>query len=192
MAATPAAGTSTTAAQHHVKYSDADIVGLLVFAKGRAADEHKGLAQQIRAHRSAQSEKATLDEIAQFTRQLKAVDADFHDKVTVPVQVQDPFQAKEGMERLNSDITKFMVQNKAEAKDGDAHANGWVWHDANVLIEINAVGAINALAYANVGAATEVAVALVVVPSAVSYGFDMSQPNSLDADNTVAAVAAGL
>lgn len=70
--------------------------------------------------------------------------------------------------------------------------NGFVWHDANVFTEINGVAAINVLGYANVAGATEVAVALVVVPDAVSYGFDMKQSNSLDEDGLVAAVAAAL
>ncbi|MFF4407760.1 sporulation delaying protein family toxin [Streptomyces sp. NPDC001262] len=182
---------SGKAAKHTVKYSDEDIVGLLVFAKGKAADEHPDLAKQIRSHRTPQSDKVTLEQIAEFTKELKAIDADFHDKVTVPVQISDPYAAKAGMERLNDDVKTYIAQHKKFGNNPD-RANGWVWHDANAVIEINVLGAINAIGYANVAGATEAVVALVVVPSAVSYGFDMSKPNSLDASNFVSAVAKGL
>ncbi|NEA42013.1 sporulation delaying protein family toxin [Streptomyces sp. SID11385] len=178
------------AAEHHVTYSDADIVGLLVFAKGKAADDHPELADAIKSHKSnnENNEKVTLEQIDQFTTALKALDADFHDKITVAVQIDDPFQAKAGMERLNQDIDKFL----SKAKDASADTvspQGIVWHDANIVIELNVAGAINAIGYANVAGATEAVVALVVVPSAVSYGFDMRQPNGLDEDTMVAAVA---
>ncbi|MFI6056029.1 sporulation delaying protein family toxin [Streptomyces violascens] len=179
-------------AEHHVKYSDEDIVGLLVFAKGKAADEHPDLAKQIRSRRSPQTSQVTLEQIAVFTKDLKVVDKDFHDKVTVAVQINDPFQAKAGMERLNEDLKSFMTQHKTPAMKSPNRANGWFWHDAYIVIEINAVGAINAIGYANVAGATEAVVTLVVVPAAVSYGFDMSQPNNLDADNMVSSVAAAL
>ncbi|MEU1630348.1 hypothetical protein ABZ746_34660 [Streptomyces sp. NPDC020096] len=185
-------GTATVAAKHHVKYSDADIVGLLVFAKGRAADDHPDLAAKIRADRTAQTSQVTLTQIAEFTTELKAIDTQFHGNVTIPVQVQDPFQAKQGMERLNDDIKTFLKQHQSPDANSPARSEGWFFHDANVLIELNALGAINAIGYANVAGATEVAIALVVVPSAVSYGFDMSQPNKLDENNLVSAVAAGL
>ncbi|GAA2929879.1 hypothetical protein GCM10020221_27140 [Streptomyces thioluteus] len=178
-------------AQHHVKYSDEDIVGLLVFGKGKAADEHQDLARMIRSHRGADNEKVTLAQIADFTKELRKSDADFHDKVTVAVQINDPFQAKAGMERLGDDIKAVIAKSRITAKNPSV-ANGKIWHDANFLIELNVVGAINALAYANVAGATEVAVALVVVPSAVSYGFDLQKSNGLDADAMVSAVTESL
>ncbi|MGW1197799.1 sporulation delaying protein family toxin [Streptomyces sp. NPDC002536] len=185
------ASLSGKAAKHTIKYSDEDIVGLLIFAKGKAADEHPDLAKQIRAHRTPEADKVTPEQIAEFTKELKAIDADFHDKVTVPVQINDPYAAKAGMERLNDDIKTFIAQHKKFGNSPD-RANGWAWHDANVLIEINVLGAINAIGYANGAVATEVAFTLVVVPAAVSYGFDMSKSNSLDAGNFVSAVAKGL
>ncbi|MGW2816915.1 hypothetical protein [Streptomyces sp. NPDC001415] len=191
-AAPVAVRTAVKPAEHHVKYSDEDIVGLLVFAKGKAADEHPDLAKQIRSRRSPQTSQVTLEQIAVFTKDLTAVDKDFHEKVTVAVQINDPFQAKAGMQRLNDDLKTFMTQHKSPAMKSPNRANGWFWHDAYIAIEINAVGAINAIGYANVAGATEAVVTLVVVPAAVSYGFDMSQPNSLDADNMVSAVAAAL
>ncbi|MFJ4435273.1 sporulation delaying protein family toxin [Streptomyces sp. NPDC088923] len=178
------------AAEHHVTYSDADIVGLLVFAKGKAADDHPELADAIKSHKSnnENNEKVTLEQIDQFTTALKALDADFHDKITVAVQIDDPFQAKSGMERLNQDIDKFLSKTR-EASADTVNPQGAFWHDANIVIELNVAGAINAIGYANVAGATEAVVALVVVPSAVSYGFDMRQPNGLDEDTMVAAVA---
>lgn len=187
-----AAHTAVKPAQHHVKYSDDDIVGLLVFGKGKAADDHPDLARQIRSHRSAENDKVTLAQIAEFTKALKGVDNDFHAKVTVAVQINDPFAAKAGMQRLGDDIKTVLAKIKqADVKSPD-RANGWLWHDANVVIEINALGAINGVVYANVAGATEAVVTLVVVPSAVSYGFDLRQPNSLDADNLVSSVATAL
>ncbi|MFI2189314.1 hypothetical protein [Streptomyces sioyaensis] len=194
VAAAPVAqanATSGAATKHHVKYSDEDVVGLLIFAKGRAAHDHPALAKQIRARRTDGADKVTAAQIAEFTRVLKRIDSAFHEKVTIPVQINDPFQAKQGMLRLNDDVKKYIAQQKAATPDA-ARANGWFWHDVNGLIEINVIGAINAIGYANVAGATEVAIALVVVPSAVSYGFDMSQPNSLDADTMVSDVARSL
>ncbi|WP_174857678.1 hypothetical protein [Streptomyces lydicus] len=189
MAAAPAAG---SAAAHHIKYSDEDIVGLLIFAKGRAAHDQPALAKQIRARRTSGADKVTPAQIAAFTKILKKIDPAFHGKVTVPIQINDPFQAKKGMIRLSDDVKKYIAHQKAATTTDTARANGWWWHDVNGLIEINVVGAINVIGYANVAGATEVAVALVVVPSAVSYGFDMSKPNSLDADSLVSAVARNL
>ncbi|MEV0260078.1 sporulation delaying protein family toxin [Streptomyces sp. NPDC050617] len=177
--------------EHHVKYSDEDIVGLLVFAKGKAADEHPDLAAEIRAHRNEQTNQVTLAQIAEFTKELMATDPEFHDKITVAVQINDPFQAQAGMERLNDDLKKFLTAHQVTGKSPN-RADGWLWHDVNIAIEVNALAAINGAVYANVAGATEAVVALVVVPSAVSYGFDMSQPNSLDADGIVSAVTKGL
>ncbi|GAA0389665.1 sporulation delaying protein family toxin [Streptomyces luteireticuli] len=177
--------------QHHVKYSDEDIVGLLVFGKGKAADEHKDLAEKIRSHRGSDNDKVTLEQIAQFTNELRKIDPELHDKVTVPVQINDPFQAKAGMERLADDIKALVAKSKGNVKNPKV-ASGVVWHDANVLIELNALGFINAVGYANVAGATEAVVALVVVPSAVSYGFDMQKSNGLDADDMVSAVSSAL
>lgn len=194
VAAAPAAqadATSGGATKHHVKYSDEDVVSLLIFAKGRAAHDHPALAKQIRARRTDGADKVTAAQMAEFTSALKRIDSAFHEKVTIPVQINDPFQAKQGMLRLNDDVKKYIAQQKAATTD-TARANGWLWHDVNGLIEINVIGAINVLGYANVAGATEVAVALVVVPSAVSYGFDMSRPNSLDADTMVSDVARSL
>ncbi len=183
--------TASAAEEHHVKYSDEDIVGLLVFAKGKAADEHPDLAAEIRAHRNEQTNQVTLAQIAEFTKELMATDPEFHDKITVAVQINDPFQAQAGMERLNDDLKKFLTAHQVQGKSPN-RADGWFWHDVNIAIEINALAAINGAVYANVAGATEAVVALVVVPSAVSYGFDMSQPNSLDADGIVSAVTKGL
>ncbi|MFI0907599.1 hypothetical protein ACH4TE_29410 [Streptomyces sioyaensis] len=195
VAAAPAAqtmATSGSAAKHHIKYSDEDIVGLLIFAKGRAAHDHPALAKKIRARRTDGADKVTAAQIAEFTRVLKRIDSAFHEKVTVPVQINDPFQAKQGMLRLNDDVKKYIAGQKTAATTDTARTNGWWWHDVNGLIEINVVGAINAIGYANVAGATEAVVALVVVPAAVSYGFDMSEPNSLDADSMVSAVTRSL
>ncbi|MCZ1009798.1 hypothetical protein [Streptomyces lydicus] len=189
---TQAMATSGGAGKHHVKYSDEDIVGLLIFAKGKAAHDHPALAKQIRARRTKGADKVTAAQIAEFTKILQRIDSAFHEKVTVPVQINDPFQAKQGMLRLNDDVKKYIAQQKAASTTDTARANGWWWHDVNGLIEINVVGAINAIGYANVAGATEAVVALVVVPAAVSYGFDMSEPNSLDADAMVSAVARDL
>lgn len=112
--------------------------------------------------------------------------------VTRAVQSHDPFVVEVGMQRLGSDLTAYLDQFKMPGKLDGYRPDGIVWHDANIVTEINIGAVINGAIYANVGLATEVAVALVVVPSAVSYGFDMRQPNSLDRDGLVAAVARAL
>lgn len=185
-------GKATKPSQHHVKYTDEEILALLLFGSGKAAEDHPDLAKKIKEQRPKGSPQATPEQIAQLAQKLREIDPGFHDAVTVAVQVNDPYQAQSGMKRLNEDLKKYMAQAKVPQTGDKVTPYGAVWHDANILTEINALAFINGAVYANVAGATEAVVALVVVPSAVSYGFEMDSSNALDADNMVAAVAEAL
>ncbi|MFF7636961.1 sporulation delaying protein family toxin [Kitasatospora sp. NPDC008050] len=193
MAATPGSAPAAPAAKATGSYSDGEVLSLLLFAGGRAATEHPALAEKIKNVHSALAPMSDA-QVTELTQQLTAVDPAYHGEVTQAVQAKDPFVVQAGMERLNDDLKTVISNAGASTARNNAavRPNGFVWHDANVFTEINGVAAINVLGYANVAGATEVAVALVVVPDAVSYGFDMKQSNTLDEDGLVAAVAAAL
>jgi SdpC family antimicrobial peptide len=169
-------------------------VALLLFGTGQAAKDHPALAERIRAHRTQGVANPTPrpEQISELVARLRTIDPQFTSMVTQPVQTRDPFVVEAGMQRLARDLETYLDQFRLPGKFDGYRPDGIVWHDANVVTELNIAAVINAAAWANAAAATEVAVVLVVVPSAVSYGFDMRQPNSLDRDGFVAAVARAL
>jgi len=174
-------------------YSDGDVVSFLVFGQGKAAADHPALAQRIRDRRSDAS--VTGEQLDYLMKKLHSVDPAFGTKVTVPVQSKDPFLVQGGMERLNGDLKQVIAQeSNPDTLNSNAivRPNGWVWTKANIVTVANVAAGINVAAGTNVAVGAEAVVVVVIVPAAASYGFDLQQPNKLDQNDMVAAVAAAL
>ncbi|MER8182732.1 sporulation delaying protein family toxin [Kitasatospora sp. NPDC094015] len=187
------AGAAPARSVAQASYSDRDVVDFLVFGQGQAATAHPELARQIRDRRGDTS--VTDAQLSSLVQGMQQADPEYHARVTEAVQSKDPFVVQQGMVSLNEDLKGYIATNSgANTLDSAsiARPNGWVWTKSNIVTVANVAAAINVAGATNVAGFAEVAVVVVIVPAAASYGFDLQQPDQLDENNLVAAVASAL
>ncbi len=174
------------------KYGDDAVVGLLLYGSGQVATDHPNVAARFKP-KDASIPVPTAAQVHAMTEQLLKVDPNFHNNVTLGVQRHDPNSAKAALGELGGDVKVLADQNnQSRLGSRNASPNGFFFTSANVAVEINAVGGINAVVYANAGLATEVAAVLYVVPDAISYGFDLNRGSQLDEEVTAAGLASSI
>lgn len=168
-------------------YSDADVVALLVFAKGPIAEKNPALAAKIRAGQPAND--VSLADIAAWTAQLKALDPNFTSGVTKAVQAGDPYRAQKALDQLNADIKKWSQKAQVSSKDL-ATTQGFISWKAktHVLVATNVVAVWQGAVYTTVAAGAEAVVLVAIVPAAASYEFLMDKPGSLEKQDYIASV----
>ncbi|WP_083798102.1 sporulation delaying protein family toxin [Corynebacterium pseudogenitalium] len=172
-------------ATKNLKYSDSDIVDLLVFSDGPAATNNPELAKLLQSNNPDKYVPTSEDlDIAQDL--LETEISDFHQEVTVPIQSGDPYKVTDALDRVSIAIQNITAEQTAQTPAVSTYGMGW--HDANLWVEINGAAVLNGAVYANVALATEALVALYVVPGAISYQFPKTK-GTLDGQNLVAALS---
>ncbi len=101
------------------KYSDTDMVSLLLFGTGKAAQDRPDLLKTLGIKPNP---NATPELISSALSQLKAVDKDFHQRVTVDAQAKDPYKAQAALAAFKSDVQAVVNQHtKASSASALAH-----------------------------------------------------------------------
>lgn len=162
-------------------YSDSDVVGLLVFGSGPIAKRYPELAKTLAPHKKATAvSTATIDT---FTKQLLAVDPQFHEVVTLGAQAHDPYAARTALTRLSTDISAwFKKHNVRLGQKSDGRNLGQTWVLANAIVASESV------------LVTDVAGVVVVAfaPDAVTYQFQFSHADKIEVSDWAAALATSL
>ncbi|WP_157865001.1 hypothetical protein [Streptomyces prasinopilosus] len=148
-------------AQGTVKYTDAELLQLLLAAQGPIAEAHPELKQML----GFNPDKPHTDEEAlnQIITQFLAAHPGFHENVAVPFYSGDPVRVDAALRDFSISFNKWVEETAEPSPNGEAQPAGWFWMGANVAIYVNAVGAANAVAYTNAGVATNALATLVVV-----------------------------
>ncbi|MDG4534755.1 hypothetical protein [Streptomyces sp. AV19] len=151
------------AAKETAKYSDEELLQLLLAAQGPIADAHPELKRMLGFNASKpQTDEAALNKI--ITGYL-AAHPEFHKKMAVPFQSGDPVRVDAALRDFSVSFNEFIKKNGQPVNTGkvQARAAGWFYMGAYVAIYVNAVGAANAAVYTNAGVATNALATLVVV-----------------------------
>lgn len=173
------APSSTDSQAKQLKYDDVDVVGLLVFGKGRIASDQPKLAKKFDV--GLKDSEVPPEAIQEFTDELLSVDNKFHEVVTTGVQIQDEEAAQEAIKRLQDDIDKIAAkyQNKAESSKGSVEPQGKGKFKTNYVVASNIVAGRDAVV------AVELALAAYVAGVAViAYKFDDTEPTSIEMERT--------
>lgn len=177
---------NSTPQKSKVKYSDEDVLKLIIFAQGPIAEQRPDLAEKLLKGKP----KPKLPDDAVFedvVSQLKRVDPEYHEVVTKGVQKNDPLKAEAAMKRLSDDLNKIYELEKRP--DQERGVTTWAWHDAHVFAETELAAAAAAVVFEAVGAAHVAAVVVAIVPAAVSYQFEFNHGSTVDRQAMVAAVS---
>lgn len=181
--ASPQTVTST-----HSMYSDVDVTSLLVFGRGRMAEDNPELASDLNAGRSFP--KVTASAIASFTHDLQSLDPDYHEVVGLGVQKGDPYAARAALHRVSDDIAKWYDLRQVTLADGPqgvAAARGVVKQTAVVATTV--AGGWQVLAFTTVAVVGEAVLVVAIVPAAVSYRFTYTRADRLQIDGWSAHLA---
>lgn len=179
--------THTTAA----RYSDSDVVALLVFGSGPIAHRYPALATALNDQRTAAT--GTPAQIAAFTKQLLAVDPHFHQTVTLGVQASDPYAAQEALARLDADITAWYQQQDVHFQQATAaQPQGVVWLRQSVVVATTLAGGWQAVVFTTVGGFAEAIVVVAIVPAAASYQFEYTHADKIEVSDWAANLAGTL
>ncbi|MEE1805258.1 hypothetical protein [Streptomyces sp. BE133] len=151
------------AAQKTVKYSDAELLQLLLAAQGPIADAHPKLKQML----GFNPDKAHTNEEAlnQIIAGYLAAHPGFHQDVAVPFHSGAPVRVDAALRDFSISFNKWIKDTAEPADNGkaQAQASGWFYMGAYVAIYANAVGVANAVVYANAAVATNALATVVVV-----------------------------
>lgn len=167
-------------------YSDIDILKLLLFAKGKVAEDHPETAKALLNGRRPAAELPSDATFESMVTQLKTVDPEYHEKVTLGVQVNDPLKAEQAMKRLSDDLNEVYRLRDETVDEGGVTT--WAWHDAHVVAEVEALAVMAAAVYEAAAVAHVAAVVIAIVPAAITYQFEMNEASSVDRRNKVSAV----
>ncbi|WP_159395008.1 hypothetical protein [Streptomyces sp. 2323.1] len=145
------------------KYSDAELLQLLLAAQGPIADAHPELKQMLgfNPDKPHTNEEALSRIIAGYL----ATHPRFHEDMAIPFHSGDPVRVDAALRDFSVTFNEYVKKNAKPASGGkaQAQASGWFWMGAYVAIYVNAVGAANAVAYTTAGVATNALATLVVV-----------------------------
>ncbi|MBZ4319755.1 hypothetical protein [Streptomyces huiliensis] len=161
--AVPSKAQLKEAAKETAKFSDAELLQLLLAAQGPIADAHPELKRMLGFDASKpRTDEAALDKVIAG---YLAAHPEFHRAMAVPFQSGDPVRVGAALRDFSVTFNQFIKKNARPVNGGKgpALASGWTWMGAYVIIYANAVGAANALAYTNAGVATNALATLVVV-----------------------------
>ncbi|MEU8892905.1 hypothetical protein [Streptomyces sp. NPDC048442] len=153
------------AVKETVKYSDQDLLKLLLAAQGPVADAHPELKQML----GFNPDKPHTDDgaLTKVIAGYLAAHPDFHPDMAVPFHSGDPVRVDAALRDFSVSFNKWLKETAQPVDSGKpqavAQAKGWFWMGAYVAIYVNAVGAANAVAYTNAGVATNALATLVVV-----------------------------
>ncbi|GAA2911241.1 hypothetical protein GCM10020221_03750 [Streptomyces thioluteus] len=151
------------AAKETAKYSDAELLQLLLAAQGPIADAHPELKRMLGFNVSKpRTDEAALNKVI---KGYLAAHPEFHKKMAVPFQSGDPVRVDAALRDFSVTFNEFIKKNGQPVSSGKAQvrAAGWFYMGAYVAIYVNAVGAANAAVYTNAGVATNALATLVVV-----------------------------
>ncbi|MCX5204974.1 hypothetical protein OG897_26400 [Streptomyces sp. NBC_00237] len=164
-AAAPGKAQLKKAAKETVKYSDTDLLQLLLAAQGPIAEAHPELKQML----GFNPDKPQTDEgaLGKVIAGYLGAHPNFHQEMAVPFHTGDPVRVDAALRDFSISFNKWLkaTSQPVEGKKPEAvaQAKGWFWMGAYVAIYVNAVGAANAVAYTNAGVATNALATLVVV-----------------------------
>ncbi|MCX5069003.1 hypothetical protein OOJ91_24470 [Micromonospora lupini] len=151
----PGRATLKSATRSLQRYTDSELLELLLAAQGPVAEQHPELVRILGFDPAKpHTDDAALDAIV--TAYLKH-DRDFHEATAKPLQSGDPTRVNEGLRVFSVSFNEFIRAQGGNAVSGKSTFTtqaGWFYMGANVAIYANAVGVANAVAYANVGVAT--------------------------------------
>jgi SdpC family antimicrobial peptide len=186
------AAEQSKAAMH---YSDADVVGLLVFGQGAIAKAYPDLATEVTGGRAMPV--FSDEKIAEFTAELVAVDTNFSSVVTEGVQKNDPYAARAALKQLNADInTWYDAQHikvqQLSAGSAIASPNDSWWIASNVAVATNIGGGWQAVVFTTVAALAEAVFIVAIVPAAVSYQFEYQSSDKIEIDGWAADLTTSL
>ncbi|GAA0397645.1 hypothetical protein [Streptomyces luteireticuli] len=151
------------AAKETAKYSDAELLQLLLAAQGPIADAHPELKRMLGFNASKpQTDQAALKKVI---KGYLAAHPEFHKKMAVPFHSGDPVRVDAALRDFSVTFNDFLKKNGQPVNTGKAQvrAAGWFYMGAYVAIYVNALGAANAAVYTNAGVATNALATLVVV-----------------------------
>jgi SdpC family antimicrobial peptide len=153
------------AAKETVKYSDTDLLKLLLAAQGPIADAHPELKRMLGFNPDKpHTEDAALGKVVAG---YLAAHPGFHQDMAVPFHSGDPVRVDAALRDFSISFNKWLKETSQPVDGGKpqavAQAKGWFWMGAYVAIYVNAVGAANAVGYTNAGVATNALATLVVV-----------------------------
>ncbi|MFI1302348.1 hypothetical protein [Streptomyces sioyaensis] len=151
------------AAKETAKYSDAELLQLLLAAQGPIADAHPELKRMLGFN--AAKPHTNEEALSKIITGYLAAHPEFHKEMAVPFQSGDPVRVDAALRDFSVTFNEFIKKNAQPASGGkaQAQASGWFWMGAYVAIYVNAVGAANAVAYTTAGVATNALATLVVV-----------------------------
>ncbi|ORC19923.1 hypothetical protein A7979_11505 [Rothia nasimurium] len=158
------------------RYSDKEILRLLLDGTGPIADENPRLLERLNFsdERPLANEKLLLRVIDDYLE----YHSDFEEEVVIPLTSGNPYKVELALTNLTENYfsmmnEKYGVSNRPMVTTSGCPAG------AKVCVVVFAVAVANAAVYANAAVATFAAVALAIVPAAISYLMDS---NSVDGD----------
>ncbi|MFK8851375.1 hypothetical protein [Streptomyces sp. Ac-502] len=145
------------------KYSDRELLQLLLAAQGPIADAHPELKQMLGFNPS--KPHTNEEALGKIITGYLAAHPEFHEKMAIPFHSGDPVRVDTALRDFSVTFIDYIKKNAQPANSSRAQAQtrGWFWMGANVAIYVNAVGAANAVAYTTAGVATNALATLVVV-----------------------------
>ncbi|MFF5333496.1 hypothetical protein [Streptomyces sp. NPDC013181] len=145
------------------KYSDTELLQLLLAAQGPIAEAYPELKSML----GFNPDKPHTDEDAlnQIIAGYLAAHPEFHETSAVPFHSGDPVLVDAALRDFSVSFIDYVKENgePVEGEGPEAQPSGWFYMGAYVAIYVNAVGAANAVAYTNAGVATNALATLVVV-----------------------------
>lgn len=161
--------------QNLSKYSDYQVLQLLLAAQGPVADKHPELKQLL----GFDPKKPHTDEraLAAVIKGYLKYNPNFHTETSLPLQSGNPQAVEAGLRTFSTSFTNFVqystkkhqaTASKAEMEKyrettAQANGRGWLWMGAYVAVYANAAAVANAVVYANAAVATFALATLAVV-----------------------------
>lgn len=127
---------------HQLKYSDADVVDFLIFARGAIARDKPQLITTMNLRTVTDApQSATTDAL----KDLLAVDPKFHENVTVKAQAGDPYLAQASLQAFAKDMYAVAAKNRVNTNAVNANSRvtpnfGWAY--ANWYVSVDNVVAV--------------------------------------------------
>lgn len=151
-------------ARQAARYSDAELLQLLLAGQGPIAETHPDLVRLLgfdvnKPHTDETALNFIIDDYLSKTPEFRRYAVGFQsgDQVRVQRALRD-FSIS-----FNHYVKSLPQQNDSQSGEFSAQASGWFWMGAYVAIYANAVGVANAVVYANAGVATFALATLAVV-----------------------------
>lgn len=127
-------------------YSDLDVVMLFLAGRGPIAERYPDLADTLVPRKAPEQPLAAYQAVLD---QLLAVDPEFHENVTLPIQSGDPYLAEEALERFRADILLFAPAQPSGVGMGRCAIGVWFFVASAVAVVVAAVvGAVAVPVYA--------------------------------------------